>query len=59
MNRFGKHALFAFLALPVIGYVLIHAPQIQVTVSPGAAYAFSGALSSAAVGMYGMRRHRR
>ncbi|XIE81614.1 hypothetical protein AB6O49_34580 [Streptomyces sp. SBR177] len=48
-----------FLGLLVTGYILIYQPQIQVTVSPEAAYALGGTLSSAVVGMYSMRRHRR
>ncbi|MEU8764696.1 hypothetical protein [Streptomyces sp. NPDC048659] len=59
MNRVGKRGLIAFIAVLATGFVLIHGHQVQVTVTPGTVTALGGVLSSAAVAMFGLRRHRR
>jgi hypothetical protein len=58
MNRFGKHALSAFIGLLFIGYVLIFRPPIHVTVSPEAVTVLGVVLSGTAFRLAQTRRHR-
>ncbi|MFG2351825.1 hypothetical protein [Streptomyces phaeochromogenes] len=59
VDRFGKHAIAAFLIVLFTGYVLILRPDIQVTVSQEAVYALGGLLSGTAYGTLHVRRQRR
>ncbi|WSQ15209.1 hypothetical protein OG604_50180 [Streptomyces sp. NBC_01231] len=59
VNRFGTHALGAFLGVLFTGYVLIFRPPVQVTVSPEAVYAFGGVLSGIVFRAFRLSRHRR
>ncbi|MFH8894506.1 MULTISPECIES: hypothetical protein [unclassified Streptomyces] len=59
LNQFGKHGVTAFLAIAVIGYLLIFKPDVQITVAPGAPFAFAGMLVGVALRVYQVRRRRR
>ncbi|MFJ8546684.1 hypothetical protein ACIRFH_32845 [Streptomyces sp. NPDC093586] len=58
MNRFGKHALGAFIGVLFIGYVLIFRPPIHVTVSPEGVTVLGAVLSGTAFRLAQTRRHR-
>lgn len=59
VNRFGNHAMTAFIGLLFTGYLLISRPHIHVTVSPETVTVLGGVLSGTAFGFFQTRRYRR
>ncbi|MFG2885753.1 hypothetical protein ACGFYV_26250 [Streptomyces sp. NPDC048297] len=59
VNRFGTHAVAAFIGILFIGYVLIFRPPVHVTVSPETGTVFGGVLSGAVLRLLQIRRYRR
>ncbi|MFI9297549.1 hypothetical protein [Streptomyces gardneri] len=58
-NRFGKHAILAFLGVLFVGYLLIFDGSVQITVPKETGYAFAAALPGALVYLRRNRRYRR
>ncbi|MEQ6028111.1 hypothetical protein SOM70_36775 [Streptomyces salinarius] len=58
VNRFGKHAIAAFIGIVFIGYVLIYRPPIHVTVSTEAATVLGAVLSGAVLRLVQTRSNR-
>ncbi|MGW5609359.1 hypothetical protein ACWEWI_25285 [Streptomyces sp. NPDC003753] len=59
VNRFGTHAVSAFIVSLFIGYLLIFRPPVDVTVSDGAITGLGGVLSGTVLQLLQSRRYRR
>ncbi|MCX4632767.1 hypothetical protein [Streptomyces sp. NBC_01443] len=59
MNWIGKGATSAFLAIPVLGLILINQTSVQVTVPAGALYSVAAAMTGAFAGVHQARKRRR
>ncbi|WCD91199.1 hypothetical protein KPP03845_200160 (plasmid) [Streptomyces xanthophaeus] len=58
MNRIGKGATAAFLAMPVLGLILISQSTVQVTLPASALYAALAGLTSIVLGTQRSRKLR-
>ncbi|MEU9377741.1 hypothetical protein AB0D94_28790 [Streptomyces sp. NPDC048255] len=59
MNWIGKSATAAFLAMPVLGLILINHSTVQVTLPASALYAALAGLTSVVLGTQRSRQQRR
>jgi hypothetical protein len=59
LNVFGNRQTALFIAILVIGYILIAQPKVEITLPPLAQYGLAASLSGAVVGGYQARRGRR